>query len=346
MIRIGNVASLSVKRTPDGTKQDSRLITANSEPNHHKLDLDANAQFYIGGLPTTIEAPKELRSKSFSGCLYELSLDNQRVGLWNFKTNIGCYGCKEGASEPHEANTYQFKKEGYALIPQVSRYDPRKYQVLLQFKTFDKDALLFFAPNLVSKDYIAITLEDGYLRYQCVAGGGKSRVELKSKNRYNHGQWIKVAAERDRLDTILSVDDEILENSQSGSTSVLLDLSNIQLYYGGVTPNFTRRDWPQIQFKPFIGCMKDAQIDATPLYFLNVDSYGIEPGCKSDHLATVTFNGDGYLELAGKPLKNDSELAFAFKTHQEDCILLLSTFEGQNGDKTRDSVSSFSLKFY
>lgn len=81
-------------------------------------------------------------------------------------------------------------------------------------------------------------------------------------------------------------------------------------------------------------------MDTTPFYFLNVDSYGIEPGCKSDHLKTITLLGDGYLELAGKPLKDDTELVFAFKTAQEDCLLLLSTFEGQHNDKSRDSVSA------
>ena len=256
--RIGNTATLSVKRTPDGNKQDDQQVTGSSAVGHNKLDIDSNSQFYIGGLPTSIEIPKELKSKSFSGCLYELSLDGQRIGLWNFKsTNIGCAGCKEGASEPHEANTYQFKREGYAIIPQISRYDPRRHLIVFQFRTFDKDALLFFAPNHQSKDYISITLEDGYLRYQCVAGVGKSKIELKSKNKYNYGQWVKLAAERDRNEFILSVDDEILESSLPGQASVLLDLTNIQLYFGGVTPNFTQRDWPQIQFKPFIGCMKD-----------------------------------------------------------------------------------------
>lgn len=339
VIRIGNAATLSVKRTPDGNKQDEQQVSAISAPRHNKIDIDANSQFYIGGLPTSVEAPKELKSKSFSGCLFELSLDNQRIGLWNFKTNIGCGGCKEGASEPYEANTYQFKREGYALVPQVSRYDPRKYLVAFQFRTFDKDALLFFAPNLINKDYISVSLEDGHLKYQCMAGNGKLKIELKSKNKYNYGQYVKVAAERDRQDFVLSVDDEIIEVSTQSPTSVLLDLANIQLYYGGVTPNFTQRDWPQIQFKPFIGCMKDVQIDTTPLYFLNVDSYGIEAGCKSDYLKTITFLGEGYLELVGKPLKDDSELMFSFKTAQEDCLLLLSTFEGQHTDKTRDSVS-------
>lgn len=230
--------------------------------------------------------------------------------------------------------------------------------IVFQFRTFDKDALLFFAPNLNSKDYISITLENGHLKYQCVAG--KTKIELISKSKYNYGQWTKVAAERDRQEVILSVDDEILEASTPGTSSVLLDLSNIQLYYGGVTPNFTQRDWPQIQFKSFIGCMKgnvcfinlsfdliskfffiviDVQIDATPLYFLNVESYGIERGCKIDYLKTITLSGDGFVELIGKPLKDETEIMFSFKSHQEDTILLLSTFEGQHSDKSRDSVS-------
>lgn len=263
------------------------------------------------------------------------------IGLWNFKsTNVGCGGCKEGPTEPHESS-YQFKREGYAIVPQVSRYDPRKYTVFFQFRTFNKDALLFFAPNLNNKDYIAITLEDGHIRYQFVAS--RIKLELKSKQKYNYGQWVKVAAERDRQDVQLSVDDEILDDPSTPiPSSVLLDLANIQLYYGGVTPNFTQRDWPQIQFKPFLGCMKDVQIDTTPLYLLSIDSYGIERGCKIDYLKTITLSGDGYIELVGKPLKDETEIVFSFKTHQEDTLLLLSTFEGQRSDKSRDSVRFFS----
>lgn len=65
------------------------------------MDLDRNSYFYIGGLPPDIaEPPRQLQSRNFAGCLYELYIDGRKVGLWNFTTNIGCDGCKEGATEP------------------------------------------------------------------------------------------------------------------------------------------------------------------------------------------------------------------------------------------------------
>ncbi|GBM95618.1 hypothetical protein AVEN_150555-1, partial [Araneus ventricosus] len=42
------------------------------------------------------QAPSEIRSSSFSGCLYEVLFDGRPVGLWNFLSNVGCDGCKEG----------------------------------------------------------------------------------------------------------------------------------------------------------------------------------------------------------------------------------------------------------
>lgn len=53
VIRIGNQASLSVKRTPDGNKQDNQQVSAISAPGYNRLDIDPNGQFYIGGLPST-----------------------------------------------------------------------------------------------------------------------------------------------------------------------------------------------------------------------------------------------------------------------------------------------------
>lgn len=94
--RVNNVATLSVKRTPDGQTTDPYEVEKASVPGFSKMDIDKDSYFYVGGLPPGYKAPRDLKTNSFAGCLHEVYLDGKRVGLWNFLTNKGCSACKEG----------------------------------------------------------------------------------------------------------------------------------------------------------------------------------------------------------------------------------------------------------
>lgn len=346
--RIGNLATLTVKRTPDANKPDPFEITDSSPQGFNRMDLHQDSYFFIGGLPDDFRAPRELRSRSFAGCLYEVILDGRQVGLWNFTTNKGCDGCKEGATEPKDPSTFQFKGEdSYAILSQIKRYDKKKYLLSLQFKTFDEDALLFFTANQVTGDFVSLFLKDGKVVYQ-VNMGSLSRLTLTTKKKYNTGHWVRLAAEREKLEGILSVEDEYIESRvPSGSTSVL-ELTDTDLYFGGVTPNFTAQNWPSVTFKPFLGCIKDAQIDTTPVNLLQMEAYGVDTGCREKSIKIVSFKGSGFLQLNSEPLKEEADFSFTFKTMQNDALLVLSTFEGTKGPRSKDSVSEklFPINFH
>ena len=353
VLRVGNVASLSVLRTPQGDRFDPSVVRGASPPGHTRLHLESDTQLFVGGLPAGFEAPRELRTRSFSGCMFELQLNGRRIGLWNFRNNVGCTGCKEGASQPHPANTVQFTRPGYALLPQLSRYDPRKYLLVLQMRTVQEHALLFFAGNPLTGDFLALSLQQGHLRFQLAAGG--SKLELRSRHRYNTGYWVRVAAERDRQEAILSVDDEIIEGSTQGSQSAaaaalgspLLELAGATLYVGGIPPNFSQADWAEVEFLPFLGCLKELQVDSTPLYPSGVEHHGIESGCQAQPAWQASFSGSGFLEIKSRPLREEGEMSLSFRSRQSDALLLLSTFEDQPKSTLRDSVSNlFSIIIY
>jgi laminin alpha 1/2 len=338
--RIGNVATLTVKRTPDGNKPDPFEISDSSPQGFNRMDLNQDSYFFIGELPPDFRAPRELRSRSFAGCLYELTLDGKQVGLWNFTTNKGCEGCKEGATEPKDPSTFQFKGEdSYVILDQIQRYDKKKYLVSLQFKTFDEDALLFFTANPLTGDFVSLALKDGKVTYQFNMGTS-ARLSLTTKNKYNNGQWVRIDAEREKLEGVLSVVDEYLEGRVPSGSQTALELSDSELYFGGVTPNFTTHPWPSVVFKPFLGCIKDAQIDTTPLNLLRMEAFGVDTGCREKTLKVVSFKGNGYLQLNSEPLREEADFSFTFKTTQSDALLLLSTFEGTKGPRNRDSVST------
>lgn len=88
----------------------------------------------------------------------------------------------------------------------------------MQFKTFDEDALLFLAPNPITGDFVSLTLREGRVVYQFNLGTS-SRLTLTSKLKYNTGQWVRLAAERDRYEGLLSVDDELIEGKVPTGTS-------------------------------------------------------------------------------------------------------------------------------
>ncbi|RWS26450.1 Laminin subunit alpha-2-like protein, partial [Leptotrombidium deliense] len=334
--KIANVATLNVLRTPDALKVDSNAVTGSSPPGFSMMDFDSKAHFYIGGLPSDFKTPRELRSRSFSGCLSEVILSGKRVPLWNFKTNKGCAGCKQGVSESKDMTVFQFTGESsYAILHQIRRYDKRKYLVGFQFKTFDENALLFMTSSATSGDFVAITLKGGHVVYQ-FSFGGTATLQLVTKQKYNNGEWVRIAAERDRLEGVLSVEEELLQQEVTAAGLTTLDLSDSKLYFGGVTPNFTTSKWPTISFNHFLGCIKDVQIDTTPLDLLNTDSFGVDHGCQDKAAKVVTFMGNGYLELNGHSLREEADFSFTFKTSQNNALLLLSTYQSQTKGRQRD----------
>ena len=180
-------------------------------------------------------------------------------------------------------------------------------------------------------------LREGKLVYQFNMGS-TSRLTLTTRLKYNTGQWVRLAAERDKLEGLLSVDDELLEGRVPTGGPATLELADAVIYYGGVPPNFTATSWPSVTFKPFLGCMKDLQVDITPLGLLNADSYGVDTGCQERPNQVVSFLGKGsFIELRSLALREEADFAFTFRTKQPDAMLLMSTFQGQARGPVRDS---------
>ncbi|UYV76875.1 LAMA2 [Cordylochernes scorpioides] len=332
--RFGNVATLSVKKTPDGQKEDTMQVMGSAPAGWSRMDLDLNSHVYVGGLPPGYQPPPEIKARSFAGCLYEVILDGKHVGLWNFRTNFGCDGCKEGATEWLDINAYQFSGDGYAVLPQIRRYNKNYYMVALWFKSLDEDAMLFLSPNTVNGDLVSLQLRGGHVVYELNLGDS-SRLVLRTRQRYNTGQWVQVAGARERQQGQLLVDEEMVEGQLPPGGTSSLDIQGNHLYYGGVPPNFSVDPWPSLTFHKFHGCMKDIQIDTTPVNLLQYSSYGINPGCTDRSLHSAVFRGSGFLELKGQPLSHEASFGLSFLTSQEDALLLLSTFEGRRAPEDK-----------
>ncbi|XP_017494599.1 PREDICTED: laminin subunit alpha-1-like, partial [Rhagoletis zephyria] len=352
--RFGSVANLTVQRVPDANTQDpfevSESLQSSDESVAKRMDLDRNSYFYIGGLPPDLMQPSRLiQARSFAGCLYELHLDGKKVGLWNFTSNIGCDACKEGATEPIDPTMYNFNDEfGYGRTSQARGYSPSTYLVSFSFRSFDEDALLFFTANPLTRDYVAIYLKDGKVYYETHFGTGRSAssgsgsgttLTVVSAEKVNTGGWVQLRAERELDYAVLDlgngrITEKKLAGGNAAAAAANLDLSRAEVYFGGVTPNFSTAEYPGVVFSSFVGCMNSPQIGTTPINLQRIQSFGIEPGCLNRPIRVASFRGDGFLELDGRPLKEDKvEFSFTFKTTRKSGILLLSTFEGKSRAK-------------
>ncbi|XP_029841229.2 laminin subunit alpha-1 [Ixodes scapularis] len=344
VFRVGNVATLSVKRKPDGARDDPEEITGAAPAGFGKMDLDASSHLYVGRIPDDIPAARELTATTFVGCLHEVILDGKQVGLWNFLTNEGCDGCKSGPTEDVDPSSYNFKGEGYSILPQIRRYDKHNYDVSMLIKTFDEDALLFLCPNHVTGDFMSLGLRGGYVVFQFKLGSN-APMELRSKRKYNTGNWTRLSAHRNKLEGVLYVEDEQVQGELPRRTVGELQLKDSKLYFGAVPPDFDGSRFSTVGFQSFIGCMKDLQVETTPLDLLKYEAYGVDPGCSDRKVKLVSFKGTGYLELKGKTLAAEGNYGFTFQSTQTEGLLMISTFSSvQGADAKRDHYYSVALK--
>ena len=67
--------------------------------------------------------------------------------------------------------------------------------------------------------------------------------------------------------------------------------------------------------------------------------YGVIPTCENRILKTVSFNGNGHIEVKSQPLRKDSSFGFTFKSQQPDALVAISTFLGKPSGDLADFYS-------
>lgn len=338
--RVAERVDLSVDSIGSSFFGGSAAFSTVSPGNATVFDLGRSSRVYIGDFADNAVFNNHLATEGFKGCITDVYFDDKAVNLWNFRETSGCKGCREGPSEEFGPDTYHFDgKLSYSILPQIARYSNENYLVVLTIKTYDEDSLIFFCSDQGSRDYIAVSMVQGKVVFSFM-DGPDYRLSLSSVLKYNHGEWIRISAERSDGRAILRVEDEIIDG-QIDRDLVHSDLSDCLVHFGGVPPNFTSSIWPEMVFKPFKGCIKDVQIDATVLNLLAGESYGVATGCRHSPPRSANFSGQGYLELRAMPLKDHSNLSFTFNTQQSEAILVVSLFKKSSARATHSMVSHY-----
>ena len=73
--------------------------------------------------------------------------------------------------------------------------------------------------------------------------------------------------------------------------------------------------------------------------------FGVERSCTDLPLKTVSFCGEGFLEVSSHPLKKKAEFSFVFRTLQDHAFLLLSALD-PNSDLPADQQVTIILEYY
>ena len=321
---------LSVKQVPKAHEQDSQMVSQRLTPSaggSSKLGVspygEADINLYIGGLPPSNEfsAPNQIKSNRLTGCLYDFTLNDQRVGLWNFKTNQGCEGCMEGPLDKRETGTFSFTgAQSYATASPGRFYDRFRYMVSMSAKTTEPNGLIFLALGETSDHYLSVFLSKGKITYligklsptkhtnylgltssgslfdavnaqlaalnnmqQQNATQQQQPIEqmIVTSKEYNNGQWVKITAEKDQNKLVLAVDDEYKEIVVDDKLNSL-DLD--QVFFGGVWPMIKPNKYANasLHLGSYSGCLKDLQIETSPVDLMSRQSYGVETGCSNN----------------------------------------------------------------
>ncbi|CAK9294069.1 unnamed protein product [Gordionus sp. m RMFG-2023] len=308
--------------------------------NYPIFKIDKNTVLQLGNYETEVlndNGENEIiRNNGFRGCVSDLTIDGNRIGLWSFNEQKGaCDGCLESPKESREDLTYQFNgRTSYAKIPQISRYNSKRYSLTFQFKTHLANSLLFFAQNREQEQYFSIELKGGKVLFKFTLDG-KNVASMQTAQLYNTGEWIYFSAERLNYRGHLKVNNEIVESSASPYGTQELALNEAELYFGGTPPGFNvKSNWNLTENKYFMGCMRLIQIGQTSIELFEGQIYGLEAGCVAKPIYTVNFVGSGFADYRLKRFANDDieTLSLTFSTLSADGLILLMLMKRRMGE--------------
>ncbi|XP_061943056.1 laminin subunit alpha lam-3 isoform X4 [Apis cerana] len=340
--RVRHVGKLYVRKQAS-TARGYPVVKNSTNSEYGRFDITTSDRVWIGKIPRPERRRTELMASSgLPGCIHQVILDGKPIGLWNFVTtapDMACEACVEGVEDVSDDTVYSFNGEGYAVRNRVSSgpYNPYRFVISINFRTYDENALLFLAINPDNNQHVIIFLREGKVILQ-IGYGSNVSMEMSSNFKYNTGNWTKVDAFRyyqlhkNIEKCSLSVGENDKRIGAPATQPKKEDIPNFlqaKYYIGGVPPSFRADKLMLPSQVSFLGCMSNIIIEVgyDPMA---EQYYGVEPICTNKPLRLVGFYGDGYLQHAAYTLRKiNSTVSFSFRTMQERAVLLLSTFEGQ-----------------
>uniref|UniRef100_A0A8D0LAX1 Laminin subunit alpha 3 n=1 Tax=Sphenodon punctatus TaxID=8508 RepID=A0A8D0LAX1_SPHPU len=183
--------------------------------------------------PTGTLLNYNIRPIKFGGDNFEGFLHTKDLNSLNFTTGTYQFG-----NTPNSHLLY--------TLSQTSLEDRSHFAV--DVRTASSGGLIFSAGNKPESSYIALYISKG--RYVFSFGAGGKKIKIKSKAKYNDGQWHTVVFNRDGMNGRLIIDGlRAREGSLLGSSTLRM---KPPVYLGGV---------PSLKLQSFVGCLRNFKVE-------------------------------------------------------------------------------------
>ncbi|RZF46692.1 hypothetical protein LSTR_LSTR002555 [Laodelphax striatellus] len=238
------------------------------------------------------------------------------------------YGC------PYVSETLYFN--GTALVKWDLRHEPisaLRESIRFRFKTNVMDGVLMYSRG-TQGDFFALQLRDNRMLLNLDLGSG-IMTSLSVGSLLDDNGWHDVVISRNRYDIVFSVDRVMIQGRIKGEFR-RLNL-NREFYIGGV-PN---QQEGLVVRKNFTGCLENLQMNTTNLiYQIKEAHYSGDTWlmrkyqrvntiytCPEPPIIPVTFlTAKSHAMLSGYEGMSSLNVSFAFRTYEEDGLLVSHTF--------------------
>nr|XP_022908361.1 laminin subunit alpha-like [Onthophagus taurus] len=298
------------------------------------FNVDRNqTKLFVGSHPPEFRIQDSIRQSSFEGEVEDLVIGDTPVSLWNFNSGFenhrGAYE-RDRLKNLHPSTGCRFNGEGYVLVDaRTTQSINKRSDIQLRFKTFATTGLLFLYGK--ERTFIALEIRNGKVLYKYNLGYG---IKVwSSPNTYNDGNWHLISARRDGSKSVLTIDDEPIEDVTPSVGGTTLEQADY-LFFGGYPGTHHFIDVTNTDFD---GCI-DNVIMRNPIDLnQNVRAYGVTPGCPVKFARLVSFSKTkprAYMEAGPVYVNNDFKMTLKFKTKEKDGLIFYATNREQS-----DSVS-------
>ena len=134
------------------------------------------------------------------------------------------------------------------------------FTIYFSLKTTQPDGLIMYSRG--SKDFLAVELVNGHLRYVYDVGSGPRVIRSKYRRPLNDNEWHYITVVRPTLDQqILRVDDSAEFDQLPDVSSVHFDMGD-QFYVGGIDKSMYSELPKQVKSREgFLGCVASLDLD-------------------------------------------------------------------------------------
>ncbi|XP_077419247.1 usherin isoform X1 [Vanacampus margaritifer] len=214
--------------------------------------IGENTGVFIGGLPEdlilrrTDSGAARLMRQGFSGCLRDVRFkmtdspsELWRSLDWTKATNkMSAYESWEGCPI-HTVDGAHFLGHGYLELNGDVFSGGKDFDISVEFRTDQLNALLLFTYNTQTDDYILVELNGGLLSFLLSTGGHVTSLSMWAGLSYCDGDWKQLSLAK-RSSLISAAVDDWAEETRGAGTAGRLRVDS-PLYLGGVPPQLKHR---------------------------------------------------------------------------------------------------------